>query len=291
VKSDSEFARVGVVGFGLVGSSICGLIDKEASDVKLTIIEPSCDHRDVAFERHPSAAVYIELENIKECDLVIVCTYVRDTAKIISEILNMPDFEGVVLDAGSVKKTIIDEVLATTDRADRYIPGHPMAGRNVAGPHSGSPEIMTRQKFLLSDHPVMNLSHLSSVERFLTRITFDTKIINAERHDEILSVTSHFPHVLAYALARQLNGLSNSVPMPDLGALSGRSIRTVIDFSSPNTAMWEQILIANKDNIIREGEDIISTLTDILDAVRNDDEAALRKIFQEGADGRAQLLS
>jgi prephenate dehydrogenase len=290
MSTDKSFKKIGIVGYGLVGSSICGLIEKYAPDTRLVIVETNCTNRDFAIERHTSASVYVDISDVRDCDLVIVCTYVRDIAQVIGNIFEVPGFSGLVLDAGSVKKEVVDQVLEKTSHADRYIPGHPMAGRNASGPQEGSYEIMAGQRFLLSEHPKMTLSNLTAVEAFLSNLSFKTKIISVERHDEILSLTSHFPHVLAYMLGHQLNALASRVPTQEIEALSGRSIRTLVDFSSPNTTMWEQILIANKANILAAGSSIISTLEGLLEAVENEDEEALRAVLAEGAKGRALLL-
>jgi prephenate dehydrogenase len=289
-KNNEELLHIGIVGFGMVGGSLCTLISKYRPDLKLSIVEPNPGYRDIAFDRHPASPVNITVDILADCDLVIVANYVADVAQTVANILALDRFKGLVLDTGSVKAPIIRDVLSNTEVASRYIPGHPMAGRNEPGPQTASADIMDGKTFLLCHHPQLEIKNLSAVDEFLRSINFNTHQIRAEDHDAILSLSSHLPHILAYTIAGQIDELGSDMAESDFNALCGRSIRTIVDFASPNFTMWEQIVCANKTAILHEGRRLVDNLEEFLAAIDDEDTDCLRDLFRQGASGRSRLL-
>jgi prephenate dehydrogenase len=290
MNKNNTFTHVGIIGFGMVGGSICDLIAKSSPETKITLIEPNPDYREIAFDRHPNFAVDVDLSAITNCDLVIVANYVNDIAVTVCKVLEDEKFSGLVVDTGSVKESIIKEVLQKSQHADRFVPGHPMAGRNEPGPSTASADIMRDQTFLLCEHPNIRPGAIESVEVFLSLIGFKPHRVAARDHDAILSVSSHLPHILAYALAGQLDEVGLRTDSEDLDSLSGRSIRTMVDFASPNFAMWEDILLANKSSVLDEGRQLARRIEVILSAIATNDIEALKQYLNKGALGRQRVI-
>jgi prephenate dehydrogenase len=223
--------------------------------------------------------------------LVLVSTYVGGVADDVCSILSLPKFKGLVVDTGSVKRPILEAVLNSPVDTSRYVPGHPMAGRNEPGPVTASADIMRDKVFLLCEHPDIRETAPDRVQAWLSAIGFRPYRIDAESHDAILSISSHLPHVVAYALGRQLAELGSVVAGEDIDALSGRSIRSILDFASPNFAMWESILFANRGAVLKQGRALSSSLDALLDAVEADDLPRLKSLLEQGSAGRGILFN
>ena len=97
----------------------------------------------------------------------------------------------------------------------------------------------------------------------------------AEAHDEMIAFTSQLAHVVSNAyvkspMAKQHHGFS---------AGSYRDLTRVAWLNAP---MWAELFLENRDNLIREVDCIIGSLTAYRDAMEQNDRETLTALLDEG---------
>src|SRR5262245_42671563 len=133
--------RVTVVGTGLIGTSIAMAAARAACEVRVWDADPEVASRAAARTRS-TAAVSLE-DAVEDAQLVIVCTPIDSLAgAVVASLRSAPG--ALVIDTGSVKTRIVDEVAASADARDldRFVGSHPMGGTERSGPDHASPSVV-----------------------------------------------------------------------------------------------------------------------------------------------------
>jgi prephenate dehydrogenase len=153
----------------------------------------------------------------------------------------------LVTDVGSVKVPIAARALPLFGAPSQagFLPGHPMAGKEVSGAANADPLLFANAVWLFTefaDHPLA-AEWRSWVERFGCR----TMDIQAARHDEICAWVSHLPQFLSTALSGMLEDRFGDAP--DLRAIGGRALREMTRLGASPYSMWRDIAHANDAQI------------------------------------------
>jgi prephenate dehydrogenase len=153
----------------------------------------------------------------------------------------------LVTDVGSVKAAIAARAQPLFGNPDQpgFLPGHPMAGKEVSGAANADAQLFTKAVWLFTEfaeHP-LSAEWRSWVERFGCR----TMDIQALRHDEICAWVSHLPQFLSTALSAMLEDRFGDAP--DLRAIGGRALREMTRLGASPYSMWRDIAHANEAEI------------------------------------------
>jgi prephenate dehydrogenase len=105
--------------------------------------------------------------------------------------------------------------------------------------------------------------------------------MTAEEHDRALAVTSHLPHMAAAALA-------NTVP-ENYFRLAGSGLLDSARLASGDPELWRQILLQNRENVLKALEQFGGQLQALHSAIRTGDEAALDKFLTRAKKNRDAL--
>jgi prephenate dehydrogenase len=141
---------------------------------------------------------------VEKADLVVLAapvgrleTAARDLASSISK-------SAVVTDVGSVKGPLVRrlEALFSPDPSSRsrFVGGHPIAGRETSGVKAASANLFSDALCILTPTDRTDPKALETIQQFWEAIGSRTVSMEPEAHDRILSVVSHLPHLVAYAL-------------------------------------------------------------------------------------------
>jgi len=153
----------------------------------------------------------------------------------------------LVTDVGSVKVAIAERALPLFGAPGQagFLPGHPMAGKEVSGAAHADAELFARAVWLFTEfasHPLAE-EWRSWVERFGSR----TMDIQARRHDEICAWVSHLPQYLSTALSAMLEDRFGDAP--DLRAIGGRALREMTRLGASPYSMWRDVAHTNTEAV------------------------------------------
>ena len=236
VAGDAVPARVLVVGAGLVGASIGLGLRPRGTDVLLEDASPTV------------AAVAADLgagrlgggDPAEAPDLVVVAAPPDVTAGlVVSALRRWPD--AVVTDVASTKAAVVEQVRAVAGAdADRYVGGHPMAGRERSGPMAARGDLFVGRPWVLTPEATTSLAAKALVRETATRLGAAVVEMDPGTHDEAVALVSHLPQVAASLVAARLVGAPDSAV-----ALAGQGLRDVTRIAASDPVLWAQILAGN----------------------------------------------
>jgi len=230
--------RVGIIGTGLIGSSI-GFACRERGDSVVGF------DRDTSTLRFAVARGAIEdtatrNEIYASCDAVVIALPPDVT---IEEVRDLSDrtfhAEQFVIDVASVKAP----VEAAGRDVDVFVPTHPMAGSEKTGPTGARGDLFERRWWCYVS--TRDESRTQAARAFIDRLGAYPCAVDAAEHDRIVAMTSHLPQVLAYAFRRCVDGLVTSVDARTISALSGPVAQELLRIAQSSHEMWNPIFAAN----------------------------------------------
>ena len=181
--------NIRIIGLGLMGTNLgINLISK---GIKVY----GYDVNDFANKR--ANKLGIDTNNVdEEVDLTILAMPIN---KIISYLKENEKFHKTkaLLDIGGTKQEICDLMDQLEVPA---IGGHPMCGIADNNSWEPMPEIYEKATFLLCETESTSEESKTIIRNFLKLLNAEEVWIDRERHDEIISITSHVPHVISSAL-------------------------------------------------------------------------------------------
>jgi prephenate dehydrogenase len=143
-------------------------------------------------------------------------------------------------DVASVKARPLAAARALGCDLARYVPGHPLAGRERSGPAAARADLFLGRPWALCPAAETTPRAVACVTSLVTACGAEPVTAAADEHDRWVALVSHAPHVVASAMAARLA----SAPDGAL-ALAGQGLRDVTRIAAGDTALWTQILLAN----------------------------------------------
>jgi prephenate dehydrogenase len=240
--------RITIVGTGLIGAS-AGLALRAAHfPGEIVGWDRSPSHLQIALDRGAVDVAAVDpISAAVSSDLVLLSGPVFTILDWMERLAPLLQPHQLVTDVGSVKVAISERarpLFGSTGQAG-FLPGHPMAGKEVSGASHAEAELFANALWLFTEfasHPLA-AEWRGWVERFGCR----TMDIHAARHDEICSWVSHLPQLLATSLSAMLEDRFGDAP--DLRAIGGRALREMTRLGASPYSMWRDIAHTNTEPI------------------------------------------
>ena len=271
----SAFSSVEVVGGGLIGTSIALKLAKNGVQVRVRDVVPG--HEKIANSLLGSALLAFE----EPVDCVIVAIPVDALASVISDAL-ISNPHSIVIDIGSIKTKVIHEVWTNIknlpnhgELLERYVPTHPMAGREVTGPEGARSDLFEGRVWAITPHTSTLRANIVLVAEMVAELGAMSCELTPEAHDRQVAMTSHLPQLLASLLASTLHS-----PME----LAGQGLRDMTRLAHSDALMWAPIFEGNQEEVLPLLDEIVKSINDLKDKKFNRDSVlALMNRGLEGA--------
>ena len=277
--------RVAVIGVGLIGGSFA--LGARRAAVSAMIVGSDRDPQ--ALERAVALGVIDEIadspsEAARGADLVVCAVPVRAMGPVLRDVgLAMPD-TAVVTDVGSTKTDvarIAREELR--ERAARFVPGHPIAGRETSGVDSAAADLFKGARVVLTPSTDTAPDAVDLVRTAWEAIGGRVTLLAPEAHDRIFAAVSHLPHVLAFALVSELAARDDAAELFGFAAGGFRDF-TRIAASSPE--MWRDISLQNREALLAEIDRYGERLAVFRELVAKGDGPGLQRLMEEARSAR-----
>lgn len=170
-----------------------------------------------------------------------------------------------------------------------FLPGHPMAGKEVSGALAADALIFRGAVWLFTTEenqpPLAPGAAQLSVEwrHWAEAIGCRTLDLDATRHDELVAWVSHLPQFLSTALTALLETEVGNAP--ELKAVGGRALREMTRLGSSPYSMWRDVAYTNTEAIaaaIAALEQRLAHLRENLRTPELRDEFELANRFRKG---------
>lgn len=243
------FARVAVIGLGLIGSSVARAVREAMPNVRLTGHDADPQVRETAralalvddVADHPGAAVL-------DAELVVLCVPVGAIGAVAAELA--PDLpEGVIVtDVGSSKASVA-QALAEALPGVAVVPAHPVAGTERSGPEAGFATLFRNRWCILTPAEDADPVAVERVAEFWRRLGADIEQMAPEHHDRVLAVTSHLPHLIAYTIVGTASDLEE-VTQSEVIKYSAGGFRDFTRIAASDPTMWRDVFLNNREAVL-----------------------------------------
>ena len=271
------FARVSIIGMGLIGSSIARAVQANMPTVRLTGHDADSQVRVIA-ERLQLCDDIADTAAaaVTDADLVILCVPVGAVSPVAREIADELPAEAVVTDVGSSKAGVAQALReALPGRA--IVPAHPVAGTENSGPEAGFATLFHGRWCILTPTPESD-GATERVQAFWERLGAQVETMTPEHHDLVLAVTSHLPHLIAYTIVGTASDLEE-VTRSEVIKYSAGGFRDFTRIAASDPTMWRDVFLANKDAVLEMLQRFSEDLTALQRAIRWGDGDALFELF------------
>ena len=272
------FARVAIIGLGLIGSSVARAIRATMPTVRLTGHDDDLAVRDTAVRLclvddvadHPGAAVI-------DADLVVLCVPVGAIGEAARAIAGDLPADAVVTDVGSCK-TAVAHALAVALPGISVVPAHPVAGTERSGPEAGFATLFQGRWCILTPLPDVDAAAVERVAAFWQRLGAAVEVMTPEHHDRVLAVTSHLPHLIAYSIVGTASDLE-AVTESEVIKYSAGGFRDFTRIAASDPTMWRDVFLHNREAVLEMLGRFSEDLSSLQRAIRWGDGDALFELF------------
>jgi prephenate dehydrogenase len=281
----SHWEKIALVGVGLLGGSL-GLAAKQRNLAPR--VEGYVRRRQSIAECQNAGAVdhaSTELGAVVAgADLVVLCTPIAQMPSLASELVKHLRRGALVTDVGSVKSCVVAELEPLMSQAGAsFVGSHPMAGAEKMGVAFARPDLFVGAICAVTPSPTSDLEHVGRLEAFWSAVGAQPLRISPELHDDLVSRSSHLPHVVAAELA---NYILSPVHPREQGLLCANGFRDTTRIASGSPEMWRDICLANRRNLARVLGVFIEDLQEFQLALENHDNKAIQEFFQQAKERR-----
>ena len=277
-KTTMTDSTIAFIGLGLIGGSIARAIRKTRPDIRIMAYMRSRSRLEQARKEGIVDVILDGIdENLRECDLIFLCTPVEYNAGYLSAIRPYLKQGALITDVGSTKCGIHEEI-RRQGLEYCFVGGHPMAGSEKTGYENSTDHLLENAYYIVTPPEGKNSSRPQALSLNAERIVAVAKTIGAiplvldyREHDKVVAAISHLPHLVASSLVNLIKDHDTADGTMKQVAAGGFKDITRIASSSPE--MWEQICMTN-----------VAPISDILEAYI----ASLNKVLEEIKEHKGQ---
>lgn len=288
------FARVSIIGLGLIGSSVARAIKAAMPGVRVTGFDADPQVRD----RARALGFCDDVADtsgtaVIDAGLVLLCVPVGAMGAVAAEFAADLPADAIVSDVGSCKQSVAEALAAALPGAT-IIPAHPVAGTEKSGPDAGFATLFKGRWCILTPPAGAPEAAVAALSAFWQRLDAEVEIMDARHHDLVLAVTSHLPHLIAYTIVGTADDLEE-VTQSEVIKYSAGGFRDFTRIAASDPVMWRDVFLNNREAVLEMLQRFSEDLTALQRAIRygkGDDLEALfartrairRSIVEQGQD-------
>ena len=272
------FARVSIIGLGLIGSSVARAIKANMPDVRVTGFDSDADVR----ERARTLGFCDDVADtagtaVIDAALVILCVPVGSMGPVAEAMRDDLPADAIVSDVGSSKQSVADALAAALPGAT-IIPAHPVAGTEKSGPDAGFATLFQGRWCILTPPEGAPEAAVEALKSFWQRLGADIEIMDARHHDLVLAITSHLPHLIAYTIVGTADDLGE-VTQSEVIKYSAGGFRDFTRIAASDPVMWRDVFLNNKDAVLEMLQRFSEDLSALQRAIRYGKGDELESLF------------
>lgn len=280
------FEQLGLIGCGLIGGSFA-LALKRAKLVK----------RVVGYSKSPSTterarqlgvidvAAPSSLLAVSGADLVLIAVPVAASEATFKAIRHGLAVDTLVMDVGSTKGDVVEAARrGLAEQLGCFVPAHPIAGKEQSGVEHAEASLFDGRKVVLTPIKATLRSNVQRATRLWSDLGAHVLTMKPEEHDGALAAVSHLPHLLAFSLMNGITGQAHGARFLDL---AGTGFRDFSRIAASDPAIWRDILIANRQQVLLQSQAFRQTLVQLEALLAAGDAAALEAAIAAASQTRA----
>lgn len=249
--------KVVIIGVGLIGGSFAEDVKKLHPEAEIIGVDKSEAHLDEALQLQiiDKKGDYQDLET---ADLVYVGIPVNVLVTELPKILDAAGDETVVIDAGSTKRLICEQVTEHPKRRN-FMACHPIAGTEFSGPTAAFQGLYTDKTMIICEVEKTAFKLQEKALTIFQDIGMRIRYMNPEAHDKHIAYVSHLSHISSFMLGKTV--IEKEKNERDIFDMAGSGFESTVRLAKSSPEMWTPIFEQNKDNVVETLEEYIQNLT------------------------------
>jgi prephenate dehydrogenase len=221
---------------------------------------------------------------VEGAELIVLCTPIAQMRPLVEQMLPALRPGAIVTDVGSVKGSVVRDLETLVARAGaHFIGSHPLAGSERMGVAAAREDLFVGAVCVVTPTRKSDRTAVRRVEQLWKALGARLLRLTPEAHDDLVSRSSHLPHVVAAQLARLI--LSPEHPK-EQGMVCANGFRDTTRIASSSPEMWRDIALANRTNLSRALETFTAGLQEFRRALKNGDAQAISAFFEQARERR-----
>ncbi|MGF1639440.1 MAG: prephenate/arogenate dehydrogenase family protein [Rhodospirillales bacterium] len=286
-----HFARVALVGIGLIGSSLARVIRRDRLADHIAVCARSHATLDKARALGLADSITTDPRQVVDgADLVVLGTPLGVYAEIAAAMAPGLAPGCIVSDVGSVKQSVIADVAPHLPEGVHLVPAHPVAGTEHSGPEAGFAELFEGRFCILTPAPGTDETAIARVTRLWQAAGMVVEVMNARHHDTVLAITSHLPHLIAYTIVGTATDLADHLKLEVIKYSAG-GFRDFTRIAASDPVMWRDVFLTNRDAVLEMLGRFSEDLTALQRAIRWGEGDKLEELFTRTREIRRGVLA
>ncbi|UZA15935.1 prephenate dehydrogenase/arogenate dehydrogenase family protein [Moraxella bovis] len=296
------FNNILIIGLGLIGGSILqGILDNRladnlyAVDFDKSVIDNAI--KDKLIKNGDNELLNLAKTGVlKDCECIIIAVPAFAVKTILEQIKTAIDDkllpnDIIISDTASTKGNILQDAFDIFGKLPpNLVLAHPIAGAEKSGFMARNGALFKSHKLIICPHDFNDKQAVDKIAMLWQSLGASVDFMSCEKHDEVLALTSHLPHLLSYALTYQLAKDEESL---NIFRYAGGGFRDFSRISASSPIMWHDIFLANKQAVLQGLENYQAILNQLKSDIENDNSDDLLKTFEIAKNAReyfGQLL-
>lgn len=266
--------KVGILGLGLIGGSLARAYALEGH----TVYAAERDESMLSFAML-AGAVHgkLEKDTIPLCDLILLAIYPGGSAGWLEGNAPLVAKTTLVMDCCGIKQEVCRRCFPVAKQYGfTFVGGHPMAGSQFSGFKYSRAGLFTGAPMVLVPPVFDDIQLLDRVKGLLAPCHFGSfSVTTADEHDKMIAFTSQMPHILSNAFIKSPTALKHK-------GFSAGSYKDLTRVAWLNPQMWAELFLENRENVLFELDQYISSLSAYREAIEKEDMDTLVTLLDEG---------
>lgn len=283
------FNTITIIGAGLIGSSLARAAKQLGLARRVIIADNYQPHLDATLRiGFADDATDNLAEAVADADVVVLATPVSTFEPIMQAIAPHLPQGCIVTDVGSVKQAVIAAVEPYIPAGCHFVPGHPIAGTEHSGPDAGFAELFQGRWCILTPTSNTSLTAIDPIQKLWEAVGANISIMDPQHHDSVLAMTSHVPHLIAFATVNAAADMGAHIDQEVL-QISATTFSGFTRVAASDPIMWRDIFLANREPLLAQLNILQEEIATLTRAIRWGDSALVEERLTKARALRRQL--
>jgi prephenate dehydrogenase len=282
-----KFEKLALIGCGLMGGSFALALKQAQLVTHVTGYSASDATRQKALALGVVDSIAESAaQAVQGADLVLVAVPVSATHLTFAALAPALSPNALLMDVGSTKTDVVAAARATLgERLPCFVPAHPIAGKEVSGVEHADADLYQNRQLILTPLPSNGLRKIAQAHDVWEAIGSQVITLTPEQHDATFAAVSHLPHLVAFAL---INAIAQQPKGADYLSMAGPGFRDFSRIAASDPAVWRDILLANRQQVLHQSALMRKALDDLETAMTEGQADTLEQLIAQASHNRAQ---
>ncbi|MDR3049707.1 MAG: prephenate dehydrogenase [Elusimicrobiota bacterium] len=245
--------KIAVIGLGLIGGSLCKALKSASKNERIIAIGRKKDALSAAIKMKAADEASLNLEAVSDADIIVIATPADNIVPIYKKLIPIVKKGAIITDAGGIKEPIERQIKSLyrfyrkSGHAAAYVGAHPMSGKESNGFANSESGLFKNANVVITGSIPKSLKNENAIEKMWRQTGAKIVKMPSKKHDELVALTSHLPHLMAFALNKIYKDKRNKDKQ--IEKIVAGSFYSAIRVASSSADMWAPIFSANDKQI------------------------------------------